>query len=157
MKNGGLIMFQNIDELKNEIEVFRDNMNRSNGSIALMSDAIEQLNSNLHNLKLISEKFDSTRNELELNFVKMNNTIDDKFNNFKSEIKENIDSLNQQIEGIRVLVVETSDKQSKTILSTLETLKASCEQKLQREFKTIKILGGIITALLVVSIILNLL
>lgn len=150
-------MFQNIDELKNEIEVFRDNMNRSNGSIALMSEAIEQLNSNLHNLKQISEKIDSTRNDLELNFEKMNNTINEKLNYFKSEIKENVDSLNQQMEVIKVLIGETSDKHSKSILSTLETYKDGWEQKLQREFKTIKILGGIITVLLVVSVILNLL
>ena len=149
-------MFQNIDELKNEIEVFRDNMNRSNGSIALMSEAIEQLNSNLHNLKLISEKFDLTRNELEVKLEKTNNNIDEKFNDLNSEIKENIDSLHQQIEEIRDLVGETSDMQSKTILSTLEMFKSSCEEKLQREFKTIKILGGIITALLVLLVVLNL-
>ena len=149
-------MFQNIVELKNEIEVFRDNMNRSNGSIALMSEANEQLNSNIHNKKLISEKFDSTRNELEVKLEKTNNNIDEKFNDLNSEIKENIGSLHQQIEEIRGLVGETSDKQSKTILSTLEILKSSCEEKLQREFKTIKILGGIITVLLVLLVILNL-
>ena len=64
-------MFQNIEELKNEIEIFRDNMNRSNGSIALISEAIEQLNSNLYTLKQLSEKFELTKNELESKIDKL--------------------------------------------------------------------------------------
>jgi prefoldin subunit 5 len=62
-------MFQNIEELKNEIEIFRDNMNRSNGSIALISEAIEQLNSNLYTLKQLSEKFELTKMNLSLKSI----------------------------------------------------------------------------------------
>ncbi len=133
-------MFQNIEELKNEIEIFRDNMNRSNGSIALISEAIEQLNSNLYTLKQLSEKFDLTKKELESKIDKLESNqksseeeMLQKLDDSDSKIKENIDSLNRQIEEFKVSIEENTNK----------------------HLKTIKILGGIVIALLAVLLVLN--
>ena len=157
-------MFQNIEELKNEIEIFRDNMNRSNGSIALISEAIEQLNSNLYTLKQLSEKFELTKTELESkigNLETNQKNIEEatlqKLNDMNTEIKEHINSLNRQVEEFKSSIEENTNNQSKTYLSVLDDFKSNCEQKfasiqetMNGQFKTIKILGGaIITSLAV--------
>lgn len=163
-------MFQNIEELKNEIETFRDNMNRSNGSIALISEAIEQLNSNLYTLKQLSEKFELTKTELESkigNLESNQKNIEEatlqKLNDMNTEIKEHINSLNRQVEEFKSSIEENTNNQSKTYLSVLDDFKGNCEQKfasiqekMNGQFKTIKILGGAIIALLAVLLALNL-
>lgn len=163
-------MFQNIEELKNEIEIFRDNMNRSNGSIALISEAIEQLNSNLYTLKQLSEKFELTKTELESKIDKLESnqkireeTTLQKLNDMNTEIKEHINSLNRQVEEFKSSIEENTNNQSKTYLSVLDDFKGNCEQKfasiqetMNGQFKTIKILGGAIIALLAVLLALNL-
>jgi chromosome segregation ATPase len=163
-------MFQNIEELKNEIETFRDNMNRSNGSIALISEAIEQLNSNLYTLKQLSEKFELTKNELEskIDNLESNQKISEeatfqKLNDMNTEIKEHISLLNRQVEEFKSSIEENTNNQTKTYLSALDDFKSNCEQKffsiqeaMNGQFKTIKILGGAIIGLISVLIVLNL-
>ena len=122
-------MFQNVEDLKNEIEVFRNNMNRSNGSIALVSEAIEKLNSNLYTLKQISEKLDLSKNELESKIC----TLESNQKNIEAEMINKINGLNSEI---KVSV-------------------DSLRQHMQSQLKTIKILGGIIIALLVLSVVLS--
>ena len=122
-------MFQNVEDLKNEIEVFRNNMNRSNGSIALVSEAIEKLNSNLYTLKQISEKLDLSKNELESKIC----ALESNQKNIEAEMINKINGLNSEI---KVSV-------------------DSLRQHMQSQLKTIKILGGIIIALLVLSVVLS--
>ena len=76
-------MFQNIEELKNEIDIFRNNMNRSNGSIAMISEAIEKLNTNTYTLKQISEQVDLTRGQLEAKAEKVDKLQEQMLEQFK--------------------------------------------------------------------------
>ena len=76
-------MFQNIEELKNEIDIFRNNMNRSNGSIAMISEAIEKLNTNTYTLKQISEQVDLTRRQLEAKAEKVDKLQEQMLEQFK--------------------------------------------------------------------------
>lgn len=180
-------MFQNIEELKNEIEVFRNNMNRSNGSIALVSEAIEQLNSNLYTLKQISEKFDLTKNELESKIGKLESNqrnieveIIEKLDDWNNELVSKIDKLEssqKNCEGTIIERINDFDNELESKIGRLESNQRNIEaemiknlnglnseikvsvdslrQHMQSQLRTIKILGGIIIALLVLSIVLS--
>ena len=180
-------MFQNVEDLKNEIEVFRNNMNRSNGSIALVSEAIEKLNSNLYTLKQISEKLDLSKNELESKICALESNqknieaeIIEKIDGFNKELVSMIDKLDSNQNSSEVRLVErvnSLDNELESKICTLESNQKNIEaeminkinglnseikvsvdslrQHMQSQLKTIKILGGIIIALLVLSVVLS--
>ena len=95
----------------------------------MVSEAIEKLNSNLYTLKQISEKLDLSKNELESKIC----ALESNQKNIEAEMINKINGLNSEI---KVSV-------------------DSLRQHMQSQLKTIKILGGIIIALLVLSVVLS--
>lgn len=151
-------MFQNIEELKNEIDIFRNNMNCSNGSIAMISEAIEKLNTNTYTLKQISEQVDLTRGQLEAKMAAFESNQEsnqvatmDLIKGLSSEIKTNV----ERIES-------STNEQSRAILSEVKSFKAQWAEKVDKlqeqmleQFKIAKVLSGVTIGLLVLSIVLN--
>ena len=100
-----MILFQDVEELKQEIQSFEDNMTRSNGIINLMNSFLQQLKENEAALKRAQNTLEEDKNSI---------------SGLKNEIADEQVKISESVQNLKKDILDAQEQRYQSLQKELE-------------------------------------